>query len=61
MRPFCTREIAVYLLWVAILLMAVAIVAWLVFFSPGHEPLNSHHQGAVVLLQMPNVTTLLRG
>ncbi|HEX4007119.1 MAG TPA: hypothetical protein VHX60_13170 [Acidobacteriaceae bacterium] len=40
-------------MWIAVLLVAAGILAWLVFYSPGHEPILSNHNGAVVMLHLP--------
>jgi hypothetical protein len=53
MRPFNATEVTKYLLWVVLALALAAILAWYLFYSPGHERLHSGHPGATVYLRAP--------
>jgi len=54
MTPFNTKEVACYLLWVAIAMMVVGIIAFLLFHARGREPIHATHDGTAVVLRMPN-------
>lgn len=40
MRPFNTREVTCYLLWIVILGAAVGCVLWILFFAAGHKEIQ---------------------
>lgn len=61
MPPFNRKEVACYLLWTAIILMALAIVGWFVFYSPARERIHSGREGATVQLHLPGNETSPRG
>lgn len=61
MPPFTRKEVACYLLWVAIVLMAVGIAVSLLFYAHGREPIHAKRNGATVMLRMPAASSSARG
>jgi len=53
-HPFNRKEVACFLLWVAILVLAVGIVVTLLFYGHGREPIHAKRNGAVVALGLSN-------
>jgi hypothetical protein len=61
MPPFNTKEVACYLLWIAIGVGVVGIVILLTFHAQSREPLHSDKPGATVQLHWPAAAPLHRG
>lgn len=54
MPPFTPKEVTRYLLWIALIVLAVIVLTWYLMETPAHEPIQPKHgNGASVRLSAP--------
>jgi len=54
MPPFTPSHVARYLLWIALVLVAVIVLAWYLLETPAHEPIQPKRSGNTAQLQIPS-------
>lgn len=58
MPPFTPKEVTRYLLWIALIVLAVIVLTWYLMETPAHEPIQPKHgNGASVRLSAPILVT----
>ena len=48
MPPFTVKEVARFLIWIAVLVVAVGAILWMLGYAPGHKSVPS--KGTVAIL-----------
>ncbi|MGC2636183.1 MAG: hypothetical protein WA294_03325 [Acidobacteriaceae bacterium] len=52
MPPFTPKHVTCFLLWIALILLAVLVLAWYLFEAPARERIRSKRSGATVQLRL---------
>lgn len=57
MPPFTAKEVSRYLIWIAVLLAAVAAILWMLWYSPGQKNVPTQGTTAAFLIENPRPPT----
>jgi hypothetical protein len=58
MTPFTVKEVTRYLVWIAVLLAAVAAIFWMLWQAPGHKNVPTQRTTAAFLIADPSPAVL---